>query len=1028
MGSSPRTVLNVFVSSPSDCSDERELVEALVAEVNASPAALAARLELKAIRWENLPPGETIERDYQGRIDDLMTRGGLDRFEVYLGFMRARIGTPTRGHPSGTLSEFASARERRRASGLPSELLFYFLCDIQAMTPAVSAIREEFEQRGFLYSVAPTRDVFRARLREHLLHIVATWWHWKNRLRRQLRNVRIGMVYVAAALLLGYIGFDVATLYAINRSAARQEHEAAVQLWHDRSEHLPMVRWVGGPTVDALLRDVAASRLIDSLIAQGFDPFRWKQQHLRPFEVHALVAFARGRLDSGGTRMAGVDPAVRIAWAALADDWPLIRQLATSAALAGTVHEPLEVRGFIEHAPADQVRAWLKQDLGAALPSHIAGRILEAVDHRAEPSVTFAALDSLRNGGLGHDAKQFDLRFTCVEETATCAAPASEMLKTWLTADRAPPKPALELLLQWATPYHWSHPEVLALEPSLSRMLDDSKYSDVSPAVIRFLARWHTQVGAKQLAKRLEDHASGRISFGFAERVALIEALPMLDLPDVDRIALAIARRSAADAKSLAGSQFAPGDAAVQAAYVRHLATNPGADWRLHRDWVRGTLERRLQNQFPDFHRHAVDEAFAALLATAGVSRFTTLFEKPSTAIVDSFDGALSARRAYLLSLFPDTAIRLPEGAVDDICRSIPAPESNRSSFYRALAIQGATTGVACLRRQLQQDARVALYLADAGDIETLIRSLPGAARATPATPSSSEGHLKTPIDLRALLEAAARLPPEARAVFIDAAQKAQATVDPALLWPLASKPAIQDQKLITAAKAEIAAAKDPARVAAAIMYLAAVSRTADIWRAIDSGADGFVALMKRVDSFDWLRVAQVLPTPPAEEGLAALDASLKARRVVLALDAGQASPSAVLSDRLMGVRGKWFGNPLGRLLALSPSRQAAGTLRSARDAPPTTVDLVGTLTDSRGAYRAYMGWLLAEVLAALPETDRSIVDRSEVSGWLGDSDPVTARVMAGLTLAVVGQGNISGSGSQGANERAVSTEPAASR
>lgn len=1027
MGSRPPTVLNVFVSSPSDCSEERELVETLVADVNASPAALAANLQLKAIRWENLPPGETIGRDYQGRIDDLMTRGGLDRFEIYLGFMRERIGTPTRGHPSGTLSEFASARARRRTSGLPGEVLFYFLCDVESMTPAVAAIREEFEQHGFLYAVAPNRDVFRARLREHLLHIVATWWQWKNRLHRQLRNLRVGLAYVAAALLLGYVAFDMTTLYTINRGAAGQEPETAIQLWHDRSEYLPIVRWGGGRLVDASLRGVAASRLIESLIAQGFDPFRWKEQHLRPFEVEALVTFARGRLDSGAARTPGTDPAVRLAWAALAEDWHLVRQLATSAALAGAVHEPPEVRGFIEHAPADQVGAWLKQDLGPALPSHIAGMILEAVGRRAEPSVTFAALDSLRDGGLGQDAKEFDLLFTCNKEDATCAAPAAVMLKAWLTADGTPPKPALELLLEWANSHHWSRSEVLSLEPRLCSLLDDSKYSEVSPALIRFLAKWHSQVGAKHLTARLEEHVSGRISFGFQERVALIEALPMLGLPEADKTALAIARRSAADARSLARSDFAPGDAAVQGAYVRHLATNTGADWRLHRDWVRGTLERRLQNQFPDFHRQGVDEAFAGLLATASASRFTDLFEKPRTPIVDSFDADLSARRAYLLNLLPNTAIRLPEGIVADICRSIPAAESNRPAFYRALSIHGEANGIACLRTWLRQDARIAPYLADAGDTETLIRILHRAEESTPATLLSSEGRGEAPIDLPSLMEAAARLPPHGRAMFVDAAQRAKTPVDPAFLWPLASTPVVLDQKLIAAASAEIAAAKDATRIVAAMMYLQAVSRPADIWQAINSGADRFLRLMHRVDSFDWLRIAQALPSPPAEEGFSVLEASLKERRILLALDASQASPSVVLQDRLMGVRGKWFGNPLGRLLALTPSRQAAVTLRSARDATPTAVDVVGALTDSKGAYRAYMGWLLAEVLATLAKQDRSVVDRRAVSGWLADSDPVTARVMAGLTLAVVAKGTRAGSGSDDEEESSAHIKPAVS-
>lgn len=1007
MNSRPRKVLNVFVSSPSDCVDVRELVEEVVAEVNATPDTLAARIELKAIRWENLPPGETVERDYQGRIDDLMKRGALDHFEIYLGFMRDRIGTPTRGHPSGTLSEFASARERRRTSGLPTELLFYFLRDLPSMTPEVAAIREEFEQRGFLYAVTPNREVFRARMREHLLHIVTTWWQWKNRIRRQLGNARVGIAYVATALLLSFLAFDLTTLYAINRAVSENQPEAAIELWHDRSDYLPIVRWRGGRLIEAPLRDVAASRLIASLVAQGFDPFTWKQQHLRRFETEALIDFARTQLGSGADSGVHADPAARLAWAVLADDWPVIRQLATGAALAGASNDPAELRGFIEHAPADSVRDWLEQDLGSALPGHVAARILEAVGRRAEPVATFAALDALHADRLGRDAKEFDLTLACNDEGARCATPAAAMLNAWLASDAEPPMHALELLLQWARAHEWSRPELLVLEPRLLRLLEAPKYAEISPALIRFLAKWHTPSGAKRLATRVEDHINGRISFGFLERAALIEALPMIGFPAGEKAALAVARRSAADAESLASTSYPPSDAAVQAAYVRFAAADAETNWRLHREWVRITLERRLQNRFPDFQRGKIDEAFSALVSTASPSRFLDLFEKPVPPVVDSIDGSLSLRRAYLLDVL-EAPVRLVDSVVDDVCRSVPADESKRGSFYRALALHGTAQGVTCLRSQLARDIGVLPFLGDADDAETLIGLLASAIRAGDASAAFEEGRHDAPVNLAGLTEAAARLQAGGRAQFVAAALQVQPAVDPALLWPLASQPAIADQRLITAASVSITEAKYPVRIAAAITYLSALSRTADIWRAIDSGANDFVALMSRADSFDWLRIAQALPPPPAGAGLSALDAAVQERHVLLALESSQASPSAVLNDRLMGIRGTWFGNPLCRLLASAARRRSADALRAARDAP-IPVDVIGVLPDSRGAFKAYSGWLLAEVLASLPSEDRPYLDRRAVSGWISDSDPVAARVMAGLTLAVLDQDGVHG-------------------
>lgn len=107
--------LRIFVSSPNDVARERRALEEVVQQLNESEPGV--RLEL--FRWEADvvprigPPPQTV-------VDDQ-----TPAYDIYLGIMASRFGSPTSRHGSGTEQEFRDAFRRWGRAGRPW-ILFYF--------------------------------------------------------------------------------------------------------------------------------------------------------------------------------------------------------------------------------------------------------------------------------------------------------------------------------------------------------------------------------------------------------------------------------------------------------------------------------------------------------------------------------------------------------------------------------------------------------------------------------------------------------------------------------------------------------------------------------------------------------------------------------------------------------------------------------------------------------------------------------------------------------------------------------------
>jgi Domain of unknown function (DUF4062) len=112
------TKLRIFVASPGDVSAERERLDGIVDELNAT-LGTRTNIVLELVRWETHAwPG--FGEDAQEVIN-----GQIEPYDIFVGIMWKRLGTPTHRGASGTVEEFERAFDRWVEHRTPA-IMFYF--------------------------------------------------------------------------------------------------------------------------------------------------------------------------------------------------------------------------------------------------------------------------------------------------------------------------------------------------------------------------------------------------------------------------------------------------------------------------------------------------------------------------------------------------------------------------------------------------------------------------------------------------------------------------------------------------------------------------------------------------------------------------------------------------------------------------------------------------------------------------------------------------------------------------------------
>ncbi len=169
MAQEGRRSLRVFVASPSDTIEERTLLTKVIPELNKLHGSLEG-FNLEALLWEtDSYPALGID------AQDVLNRQLAD-YDIFVGMMSTRFGSPTRRGDSGTEEEFDRALERYLSNPKDIRILFYFrnatvkLFDLDIEQAwRVREFRARIQRRGLLVGEYNTPEDFRAKVQKDLL-------------------------------------------------------------------------------------------------------------------------------------------------------------------------------------------------------------------------------------------------------------------------------------------------------------------------------------------------------------------------------------------------------------------------------------------------------------------------------------------------------------------------------------------------------------------------------------------------------------------------------------------------------------------------------------------------------------------------------------------------------------------------------------------------------------------------------------------------------------------------------------------
>jgi len=171
------TTLQVFVASPGDMNDERSVLPDVISEFNQIWGSRNG-VTLDLLRWEtHSRPG--IGEDGQDVINNRIG----DEYDIFLGLMWGRFGTPTNRAESGTEEEFQRAYARLKDEPNSVQIMFYFKeagippskIDSEQLQKVQDFKKTIAKEYGALYHEFETTEQFQTKVRMHLSALVQDW-------------------------------------------------------------------------------------------------------------------------------------------------------------------------------------------------------------------------------------------------------------------------------------------------------------------------------------------------------------------------------------------------------------------------------------------------------------------------------------------------------------------------------------------------------------------------------------------------------------------------------------------------------------------------------------------------------------------------------------------------------------------------------------------------------------------------------------------------------------------------------------
>lgn len=172
----PRTskIIDIFLSSPSDVDEERLFIVNAAREWN-SIRGKSTGVFLNVLTWE-----DAVAPNVSDRSQTVINEQIGDDYDVYLGLMWGKLGSPTGMADSGTVEEFERALERYRGGEAVRLAMLFKTSDIPqsqldgAQFDKVKEFRRRFSKEGGLYREFSDEDRLRKILARLFEDIVTT--------------------------------------------------------------------------------------------------------------------------------------------------------------------------------------------------------------------------------------------------------------------------------------------------------------------------------------------------------------------------------------------------------------------------------------------------------------------------------------------------------------------------------------------------------------------------------------------------------------------------------------------------------------------------------------------------------------------------------------------------------------------------------------------------------------------------------------------------------------------------------------
>jgi hypothetical protein len=147
-----KLILKIFVASPGDLQEERDLAETAIQEINDSYL-VGKNYTLKLVKWE-----KDTYVSYGHHPQFIINRQTAGKYHAILVMFWKRVGTKTPKSISGTVEELQLAAKLRKRNGSPHIMIYFKSAHIHPFDTDLIQLGQVQELRKSLHKQGLTRD------------------------------------------------------------------------------------------------------------------------------------------------------------------------------------------------------------------------------------------------------------------------------------------------------------------------------------------------------------------------------------------------------------------------------------------------------------------------------------------------------------------------------------------------------------------------------------------------------------------------------------------------------------------------------------------------------------------------------------------------------------------------------------------------------------------------------------------------------------------------------------------------------